>query len=118
MLKCLYEAKSLCLEGCEEACPQHGAAGVQRQIESGDAGVGCGQSGVVRGSDGDAGRRLVRLCVGWEGGATGPEVEQLLSLPHTHPLHHRPEPRLEPHQSFLLFLCAGADIEGRGRHRG
>ena len=101
----LYKAKGFGAKSGEEACPQQGTAGVQRDVETEDAGVGCGQPGVIRRPQRDAGVWLVGLNVGWEGGATSPEVEQLLSLPVTHPLHHRPEPGTEPGQHLFLFLC-------------
>ena len=100
-----YKAKGLGLEGGQQSGPKSGAAGVEGEVETGDARVGCWQAGVVRGTNGDARGRLVGFCVGREGGAAGPEVEQLLPLPEAHALHHCPEPRLETCEDLLLLLC-------------
>lgn len=100
-----YKAKGPGLEGSQQPHSQSGAAGVEREVETRDARVGCWQAGVVRGTDGDAGGWLVGLCVGRQSGAAGPEVEQLLPLPEAHALHHRPEPGLETCEDLLLFLC-------------
>ena len=114
----LHKTKSLSLQSSEDSSPQQRPAGVEGQVETRDAGVGCGQSRVIWRSDGDAGRWLVGLCVGRQCRTAGPEIEQLLPLSHTHPLHHGPEPALEPRQDLLLFLCQGEEkMKERGSRR-
>ena len=51
----LHKSKGLCLYGSEQSGPQNGLAGVEGDIESGDARVGSWQVLVVRGADGHTG---------------------------------------------------------------
>ena len=69
------EAKGLGLHCRQQSELHQRLAGVERDVQPRNAGVGRGETLVVRWADHDAGWRLVGVDVGREGGAARPEVE-------------------------------------------
>lgn len=79
-------------------------AGVERDVQPGDAGVRRGEMGVVGRSDRYRWHRLEAVFGGGQGRRSGPEVDQVLPLQVAHLFHDAPEPPFELQQLVTAFV--------------